>query len=564
MEKITHWALMALVIVITVSPVYTQEVSTPQITKSGVHVMQEYRPERPELLPEHTPRVGGCPGIAIACGTTTTGITTIGEGNTTNDWDCYTFSTPGEDLIFRVVYSNPGPGEIAITLSNIVDNDRYLEILYLGASCGTGTCVNNAQYDDFFGQFSNGTNTIEFGVPGAGTYYFGLDSQGDGITSVDISIDCQSTGINANPGCNASDFDADGLITTWNGAPEPIVFDASAGGTVTVCHTFYIQNAGWEWLKYIDVELGTCWMNPRSLSPNGGNSGMNSRCTSGPPPRRGRWFGSIPGTLDTVSWLYAPPSCMNPLWGDGNLLGGGYSCAEYTFCYTADIDPTCVDINGFQDKVIAIDDAIGGLGSTGPSTEFFGADAINSVALPLEWLSFEGEANGFAVRLDWMTANEVMNHHFIVEHAGEGENFTPVDTLTAQASASDLKRYDLMFRENKSGWVKYRVCQVDMNGALTFSKVIELFVGDGSTVKILNTYPNPVKGQITIELFNKEDAEGQLRIFDNRGVEVDVQSISLKSGTNPIVSDVARLPNGLYLFRLESSTGQVWGKFVKQ
>lgn len=463
-----------------------------------------------------------------------------------------------------MTYTNPGPGEIAITLDNVVENNFFVEVMYMGTSCTPGTCSDNVQFDVLFDQFPNGTNTHEFGVPGAGTYYFALASQGDGVTSVDITITCQATGIEADGGCSGLDMDADGLITTWNGSLEPPVYDASAGGTRTVCHTIYLRNPGFEWLKYVDIELGSCWISPRSFNPNGGNSGMNSYCFSGPPPRRGSWIPTLTTGSDTIQWAYYPGSCMFSGWGDGNLLGSNYSCAAYTFCYTADIDPGCTDPSGFQDKIIAIDDGIGGGGSTGASTEFFGADALNNAPLYNEESEFHATWTGELVELKWTAPNDPQVDYYQLEHSFGNEPFEAFAKVKPQISSSDLLTYDFFQSEDLSGVYKYRVRAVLKNQLTTTTDIQLVNIPVPEAFTLESIHPQPAKDKMTLSISSPEIEIAHVYIVDASGRNISHEWKMMMPGMNEFEMNVNDLAPGIYLLRLGGSMGYEVRRFLIQ
>jgi metal-sulfur cluster biosynthetic enzyme len=317
---------------------------------------------------------GLCNPTALTCGGAhLNSQSTIGLGNDFNGpWGCAnnpSLLTGGTDRVYTFNFA-PAFGQATIYFNASSATDQYAEII-LANAC-TGTCINYIQYDLLNSEFAaTGNDNYTFSIPSAGTYYLIVDSQNNGVSNFSIGVDaCENTGTSASPSCVAADNDADGLVTTWNGSAEPNFYCPSAATTVTVCHKIYLRNPGWEWLKYVEIIPGACFVNVRTpivQSPNGNNQTIYASCGFA---GAADWTSTIAGGNPNFSFSH-PSACGSAAWGDGNGLGNNYTCRPYTFCYTADVDTRCNTTNGFQDIIIAQDDAIGGSGGTATSTLTF-------------------------------------------------------------------------------------------------------------------------------------------------------------------------------------------------
>ncbi len=77
-------------------------------------------------------------------------------------------------------------------------------------------------------------------------------------------------------------------------------------------------------------------------------------------------------------------------------------------------------------------------------------------------------------------------------------------------------------------------------------------------------YPNPTAGQATVVIENALPHLGQLAVFDMLGRLRQInRDLPLAAGKNQFSVDLAGLPSGLYLIRLETETGRISAKIIK-
>ncbi|HMS53487.1 MAG TPA: hypothetical protein PKD56_14235, partial [Chitinophagales bacterium] len=251
-----------------------------------------------------------------------------------------------------------------IGLTNVTDNDPYLVVFLVGVVCSNSIC--DAVIGDWAAfNIANGTSTdthlpvTDFNVPtGGGTYYLVIDSEGDGVTQYDISTDCFASGIEfdtdglTDSGTPCAGATGNGYTTLWNNND---LYCPSPGQSGQLCYDVYIENSGWEWVKYFDVQVGNCWQNLSSFYPDGINTGFYNT---------GDWDAYFDDVTQTIHWEYT--RLDNPAHGDGN--DGDYDCYKYTFCFTGDIDLACTNPEDLDIVITITDDGIGLSGSTKASS----------------------------------------------------------------------------------------------------------------------------------------------------------------------------------------------------
>ncbi len=175
-------------------------------------------------------------------------------------------------------------------------------------------------------------------------------------------------------------------------------------------------------------------------------------------------------------------------------------------------------------------------------------------ALPVEWLSFNGENRGAYNQLNWSTASELNSSHFEIERRHETEvDFRMIGKLIAAGTSNEISNYDLRdYDVLQEGIYYYRIKQLDNDGEYGYSKTISVRVDLPSEFSFV-MYPNPAINEVTIELNLSEDSKGMVKIWNANGemIRSSVLSNTLTSGNNMAKVDLTDLLPGIYQVEVE-------------
>jgi hypothetical protein len=116
-----------------------------------------------------------------------------------------------------------------------------------------------------------------------------------------------------------------------------------------------------------------------------------------------------------------------------------------------------------------------------------------SLVIPVEMTEFKGWAKSGQVHLNWATAMEVNNSHFVVERSANNQNWTPVGEVAGKGTALTVTDYRWVDANPLPGVNYYRLRQTDLDGTFTLSKVVSVTLSKGTTYAIA---PNPVVDQV--------------------------------------------------------------------
>jgi len=180
--------------------------------------------------------------------------------------------------------------------------------------------------------------------------------------------------------------------------------------------------------------------------------------------------------------------------------------------------------------------------------------------MPLTLLDFSAAATGNnAVALHWQTANEVNCSHFIPERSTDGLHFSqlpPVKALNQPANS-----YTITDNNPVAGINYYRLQQYDLDGRVTFSKIVRVNVAGVAGLTLLS---NPVDAVLRLQYDAANAGTANVVITGIGGKVLTSSTITLSKGANAINMPVSTLPAGYYVVRVVDGGGQDGVKFYKR
>ncbi len=178
-----------------------------------------------------------------------------------------------------------------------------------------------------------------------------------------------------------------------------------------------------------------------------------------------------------------------------------------------------------------------------------------NACVPVELLSFEGRYQNDKVELEWTTASELNNDHFVVERSEDGVKFEAIGKVQGAGNSISLLRYTYTDENISATQYYYRLKQVDTDGAYEYSNIIAVNTKtDKLDVKI---YPSPTRALLEVAANEKID---HIRVFDLTGRAIQSNIID---GQKNIQLDVSTFQNGTYFVRVQSKQAVSLLRFVK-
>lgn len=177
--------------------------------------------------------------------------------------------------------------------------------------------------------------------------------------------------------------------------------------------------------------------------------------------------------------------------------------------------------------------------------------------LPVEMVSFDAKKAGKSVVLNWATASEKLNAHFIIERSSNATDFETVAKVAGNATTSAKQKYQFTDTNPLQGLSYYRLKQVDLDNKYAYSSVVSVNLNQEIASPVV--YPNPAASVLNLDL--KQNASGTVvRILNIFGQEV------LKNTLNESLNqqlNIENLPVGAYQIIFENGNTKSMTRFVK-
>jgi hypothetical protein len=176
--------------------------------------------------------------------------------------------------------------------------------------------------------------------------------------------------------------------------------------------------------------------------------------------------------------------------------------------------------------------------------------------LPVELEDLSVEWMGDRALLNWRTANETNNSHFVVERSLDNQLFQSIGNVEGAGTTLHSQAYqfqDTKVQKLPTDKIYYRLKQVDLDGTIAVSPTMVLSVSTDDVLR-MKVYPNPADKTQTIFLdYTNETGEDiKLEVLNLNGQIVHQQIISGILAPNDLRLELGHLTNGLYMVKLSS------------
>lgn len=175
---------------------------------------------------------------------------------------------------------------------------------------------------------------------------------------------------------------------------------------------------------------------------------------------------------------------------------------------------------------------------------------VNADPLPVELSSFRAVRNLNKITLTWTTASETNNAGF------EVQKYTPrgFETITFVAGAgttTEARSYSFTVDTNLPGRHRYRLKQVDFDGAFEYSSEASVAVALEEAYHMTQTSPEPFNPQATFNLTVASSQQVTIGVYDMQGRMVELLHSGELQGEQPYQFYVVanNWASGRYLIR---------------
>ncbi len=181
----------------------------------------------------------------------------------------------------------------------------------------------------------------------------------------------------------------------------------------------------------------------------------------------------------------------------------------------------------------------------------FGSTSSTDNPLPVELTNFSAEPNNGNVILEWSTASETRNRHFVVQRRSEeSEQWKSIGTVLGEGTTSEPQAYQFIDQNPEASIHYYRLKQVDFDGRFEYSNVRAVELGKGYALDV-QLKGNPVNDHLNLSLNVPQRDQYKIRILNSTGKETFYSSHTLPEGDYDIRIPVSHMAAGLYILHIE-------------
>ncbi|MEO5681986.1 MAG: M14 family zinc carboxypeptidase [Chitinophagaceae bacterium] len=184
------------------------------------------------------------------------------------------------------------------------------------------------------------------------------------------------------------------------------------------------------------------------------------------------------------------------------------------------------------------------------------SNAVFSNLLPINFIKFYGNLSGKKIGLNWEAVTDKTHNYFEVEKSADAISFTTIGKVTSGApfNFTDYAPYN--------GNNYYRIREVDMDGKITYSKIINVPYNAGKAGLLV--YPNPVTDLLRVKINDRSTGSVDIKITDVQGRIVYTAADIENTGNEIKINTHSFMPQ-VYIMKVTGKQGDIIGieRFIK-
>lgn len=269
-----------------------------------------------------------------------------------------------------------------------------------------------------------------------------------------------------------------------------------------------------------------------------------------------------PVSFDCLGYDYSLfPVLDNGFWNfvaSANNNSGNYDLTLFNTNYIATPMYTTVVTSASTPPTTAswTLDGICNAGSTPSQTKRDGMNGFSSFGtgvsgspLPIELLSFSGYNGGNFNILEWITASEINNNYFTLEHSIDGILFEAFAQIRGAGNSTEQLNYTINDEHPYAGKTYYRLKQTDYDGKFIYSSTI--VIANKSIHSGVSVSSNPGQHSVNIDYLSTSTEDIKILIYNLLGEQIISEHHGMGKGREIINVNVEDLAPGTYFLKIE-------------
>ncbi len=171
---------------------------------------------------------------------------------------------------------------------------------------------------------------------------------------------------------------------------------------------------------------------------------------------------------------------------------------------------------------------------------------------PVELSGIEARSSEDQVIIEWTTQTETNNKGFQIDKQ-VNDVWQSLKFINGKGTTTEMSAYSFTERVSKTGKQVYRLQQIDLNGTIQLSRIIEVDVNGPDKFSLSQNYPNPFNPSTTIKFAVPEQSNVRLSVFNLLGEEIAVLADNIiDEGYYTFNWNAARYSSGLYILLMDA------------
>ena len=184
------------------------------------------------------------------------------------------------------------------------------------------------------------------------------------------------------------------------------------------------------------------------------------------------------------------------------------------------------------------------------------ADVNNPI--PVELTSFTANVVDGLVNLSWTTATELNNSGWDIERRADNDkegSWVKVGFVKGIGNSTENKQYKFIDQNNVTGKYSYRLKQIDFNGTITYSNIVEISVTGPDKFELSQNYPNPFNPETSIRFEVPSSSFVNISVYNMIGEKVvTLVNENMEQGVYLRKLSSENLSSGIYIYRLTAGS----------
>lgn len=218
------------------------------------------------------------------------------------------------------------------------------------------------------------------------------------------------------------------------------------------------------------------------------------------------------------------------------------STTSQQFCYIVKVDPNTFPAGASLISTNLHTASFTSGGNTDPNNNF----GLWGGSVPVEWLDFNATPVNGGVELNWSTAMEENNSHFVIERTHDGAYWEVLGEVDGAGNSNQIKTYSFTDMFPYSDVNYYRIKQVDFDGKFDYSDVKMVHSIVNLNTGAIKMYPNPANNEVTVG-WNKTNNTKSVYVLDLNGRVVAEYQVENKTSLS---IDLLNMDSGIYFIQI--------------